>query len=135
MSEDNRKHLEFVQGVIARMANNSFSLKAWSVTILAGLFALTAGKAIPRVAVLPVLIFWILDAYFLGKERQYRNLYDHLRKLSAKEWEDLGDRRYSLAPTDYGLKAERLVKVMMRATLVALYGALLASIVIYGMLR
>lgn len=137
MREDSRKHLEFIQAVIARMANNSFALKAWSVTVLAGLFALAAGragKAIPWIAVLPVLIFWILDAFFLRKERLYRNLYDHVRKLSDKGWEDLGGHRYSLTPTDYGLKAEPLVKAMMRRTLLVLYSALLASVVVFGLL-
>ena len=37
------KHLEMVQGVINRMASNSFMLKGWAVTLVAGIFAL-AGK-------------------------------------------------------------------------------------------
>lgn len=32
------KHLELVQGVINRMANNSFMLKGWAVTLVAGVF-------------------------------------------------------------------------------------------------
>ena len=42
MNEDFRKHLEFVQSTISRMASNSFLLKGWSVTLAAGLFALSA---------------------------------------------------------------------------------------------
>jgi hypothetical protein len=34
--ESELKHLEFIQGVIARLANNSFLLKGWSVTLVAG---------------------------------------------------------------------------------------------------
>lgn len=42
------KHLEFVQAVINRMANTSFMLKGWSITIIAGLFAFSAKEeAIP----------------------------------------------------------------------------------------
>ena len=40
--EDKRKHLELVQGVINRMASNSFMLKGWAVTLVAGIFALAA---------------------------------------------------------------------------------------------
>ena len=29
------KHLEMIQGVINRMAGNSFALKGWSVTLIA----------------------------------------------------------------------------------------------------
>ena len=36
------KHVELVQSVIDQMAGNSFLLKGWSVTPVAGLFALAA---------------------------------------------------------------------------------------------
>ncbi len=36
------KHLELSQGVINRMAGNSFLLKGWSVTLVSALFALSA---------------------------------------------------------------------------------------------
>ena len=39
--EKKLKHLEMVQGVINRMANNSFMLKGWAVTLVAGIFALS----------------------------------------------------------------------------------------------
>lgn len=137
MTEDGRKHLEFVQLVIARLANNSLALKGWSVTLLAGLFALAADKAsrsIPWVALIAVLFFWILDAHFLGQERLYRSLYEHLRKLSDKEWEGLNQRRYSLTPKDYGLTTESLMKIMVRPILLGLYGALAGCVVIFGVL-
>ena len=35
-------HLQLVQAVITRMGSNSFLLKAWSVTLVAALFALAA---------------------------------------------------------------------------------------------
>ena len=77
------KHLELVQGVINRMANNSFMLKGWAVTLVAGIFAL-AGKDTDKlyflVAYIPVLVFWGLDAYYLLQERLYRSLYDKVRQ-------------------------------------------------------
>ena len=57
--EDKRKHLELVQGVINRMAGNSFMLKGWAVTLVAGIFAL-AGKDTDKlyflVAYVPIII-------------------------------------------------------------------------------
>ena len=68
------KHLELVQGVINRMANNSFMLKGWAVTLVAGIFAL-AGKDTDKLyflaAYVPVLVFWGLDAYYLLQERLF----------------------------------------------------------------
>ena len=33
----------------------------------------------------PVLIFWGLDGYFLWQERLFRALYDHIRAMDAAE--------------------------------------------------
>lgn len=41
--ENKHKYLEFLQSVINRMASNSFMLKGWAVTLVAGIFVL-AGK-------------------------------------------------------------------------------------------
>jgi hypothetical protein len=60
------KHLEFIQGVIARLANNSFLLKGWSVTLVAAILALTVqdpGIYTVFLALFPALVFWGLDAF------------------------------------------------------------------------
>jgi len=78
--EASLKQVEFVQNVITRMNSNSFQLKSWAVALTAGLFALS-DKSSPGFALLafvPIIMFWILDAYYLRSERQYRNLYTHL---------------------------------------------------------
>ena len=43
--ENKLKHLEFIQGAILRMSNNSFALKGWTITIIAAMFALAAKDA------------------------------------------------------------------------------------------
>ena len=86
--ENKRKHLEFIQGVINRMARNSFLLKGWTITLVAALFAffLKGGsQCYVFVAFFPVAVFWILDGYFLSQERLFRALYDHVRKLNETE--------------------------------------------------
>ena len=73
------KHLEFIQAAIARMAQNSFVIKGWSVTLVSALLAFGDGKTDPRYALLPLaaaLVFWGLDAYYLQLERSFRNLYE-----------------------------------------------------------
>lgn len=72
------KHLEMIQDVITRMAQNSFSLKGWAVTLVVGVLALsvqTTNHFFFLVAYLPILLFWGLDAYYLQLERKYRVLY------------------------------------------------------------
>lgn len=81
-SDDIRTHLTFIQGVISRLNSNSFSMKGWMVTVVAALAALFAGSTSQQanvyliIAIIPVLIFWCLDTYYLQLERKYRMLYD-----------------------------------------------------------
>lgn len=93
--ENKIKHLELIQGVINRMAGNSFALKGWGVTLVAGIFAL-AGKGTDKlyflVAYIPIIVFWGLDSYYLLQERLYRALYDKVRLLPE-------------AKIDYSMKA------------------------------
>ena len=86
--ENKQKHLEFIQAVINRMAGNSFLLKGWAITLVAALFALSAkntNQSYIFIAYFSVIIFWILDGYFLSQERLFHDLYNHVRKLDEKE--------------------------------------------------
>ena len=86
--ENKLNHLQMIQGIINRMASNSFALKGWAVTLVAGIFAL-AGKDTDKsyflVAYLPIIIFWGLDGYYLLQERLYRALYDKVRLLPEEK--------------------------------------------------
>ena len=93
-----QKHLEFIQGVINRMANCSFLLKGWAITIMGAIFALAAKDANLRFIIISYIIlpfFWLLDAFYLSKEKQYRALYDTVR---IKEEKDID---YSLDTKDF----------------------------------
>lgn len=82
VKEDAIKHLEFIQNTITRMANNSFLLRGWTVTLVAALFALSAQSAkldFVYLAFIPISAFWILDAYYLRQERLFRALYNDIR--------------------------------------------------------
>lgn len=67
-----------IQGIISRMANNSFMLKGWSVTLDIGIFSLnykTIEKGFLILLYIVIIIFWGLDSYYLKLERQYRCIY------------------------------------------------------------
>lgn len=85
-TEQKTKHLEMIQLIIARMASNSFMLKGWSVTLLVGFLAVIDKSQIEHygwVSLVPITLFWLLDAYFLHQERLFRKLYDHVRSQSS----------------------------------------------------
>ena len=75
----NVERLKLIQGVIERMARNSFTLKGWTVAVVAALLGLASAdsnRAFALIAVYVVVAFAALDAYYLALERAYRNLYD-----------------------------------------------------------
>lgn len=82
--DNKQKHLEMIQNIISRMSSNLFYLKGWTITLVSALFALNIkekGFYFVLLSYFPVLIFWILDGYFLSQERLFRMLYDKVRKL------------------------------------------------------
>ena len=69
-----RAHLNIMQGVINRMAENSRSCKVWCVTLVAATLVLVARTGEPQhalIALVPTLLFLVLDAYYLALERAF----------------------------------------------------------------
>jgi len=59
-----------------------------SITLVVALFALSSkdfNKTYIIISFLPVIIFWVLDAYFLSRERAFRCLYDKVRSLDENK--------------------------------------------------
>lgn len=78
-------HLTLLQGVIARMGSNSFTLKALSASFGSAAIAVmaTVDRPSPYYAVsalIPIVIFWLMDAQYLRYERAYRQLFDKVRR-------------------------------------------------------
>ena len=78
------KHLEIIQGVINRLAHNSFLIKGWSMTILAAAILFIArsngySEYLMLAFIIPVVSFWVLDGYFLWQERLFRGVYNDVR--------------------------------------------------------
>lgn len=76
--ENKIKHLEMIESIIERMAKNSFQLKAWAMTLVTVVGALGAKEADKRfmlLAFIPIIGFWVLDAFYVQQERRYKALY------------------------------------------------------------
>lgn len=83
MEQDKTKHLEFIQNIISRMNTNSFQIKGWMITIVAALLALYASSlnvAYIFVGIVPTILFWLLDSYYLQQERKFIGIYNDLLK-------------------------------------------------------
>ena len=120
--EAKTKHLEFIQTTINRMANNSFLLKGWAITVVGGLLAFGFKDLDCRyifVSLSVLFFFWILDGYYLLQEKLFRELYE--RTATKKESE-----------IDFSMKTEKCEKgedwfdCSFSKTLLVFYGGLLA---------
>lgn len=121
------KHLELIQGVINRMAANSFHLKGWSVVLVSALFALAGEDRhvyFVYLAFLPALAFWLLDGYFLWQERMYRRLYDAVRKEKDPESD------FSMNAYRYRGDVDPWLATCISSTLGIFHGMVLAAILI-----
>ncbi|MEV4064686.1 hypothetical protein [Nonomuraea dietziae] len=120
LSPDRIKHLEFIQAVIARLGTSSFLIKGWVLTIAAAIFAILANRletGIALVALVPLIAFWLLDAYFLWQERLFRCLYDDVRQPdSTVELMSMNTAPY--------VAAKRWRAATFSATLMLFYGGL-----------
>ena len=123
---DNKiKHLEFIQGVINRLATNSFQMKGWSVVLVAAILVLLAREDrldAAFIALLPIVVFWGLDGYFLWQERLYRALYDHARTLEEAQI----DFAMNVTPFRTGYRRS-WIGATLSITLVLFYGILAAT--------
>jgi hypothetical protein len=83
------EHLKLIQAVVTRLAGNSFLLKGWAVTLVAGLTALAkadADRDIAWIACGVLIVFALLDAYYLASERAFRRLYEREASAPSGSW-------------------------------------------------
>ena len=89
--EDVRVHLQMMQSVITRMADNSRACKTWAVTLVAAILVVVArfggadsdsafGAEVAWIAAIPTILFWVLDSYYLALERAFRTSYSNFVK-------------------------------------------------------
>lgn len=86
LSEDSpsvQAHLGILQNVIVRMATNSTTTKTWCITLVSAILVVIADKGKPNyalIALLPTILFLMLDAYYLAMEKGFRNSYNEFVK-------------------------------------------------------
>ena len=125
--DSKHKHLDIVQGVINRMAQNSFLIKGWTVTLVSALFALSAKDTKPYfiiIAYFPVLMFWLLDAYYLYQERLFRGVYS---KVSATDESKID---FSMATDVKSQGIEGYFKALASITLLLFYASMIVVLLV-----
>jgi len=74
-------HINLLQGIINRLANNSASCKTWCLTLVGAFVSLAGATHTPGIihfAAVVVIIFGFVDSMYLTQERAYRQLYGRI---------------------------------------------------------
>ena len=130
-TEELHKEIDLIQGCINRMANNSFLLKGWLVSVIAVIVALSPEELNKFVVVITLIMvtisFWYLDAFFLRTEKLYKKLYEWVLEKRNQGKKDF---QYDLNPHRFDKEVESVVKVMFSKTLRWFYGVICIIIII-----
>ena len=121
------KELEIIQEIINRMANNSFIIKGWTITLVVVTLLLKGNKYHTFIAFIPILVFWFLDAYFLRLERLYRRLYNWVKDNRLKTKDFLLDLNYKR----FEKEEQSILRIMFSITLGLFYGSIFGLTLIY----
>lgn len=94
-------HITIMQEVIQRMAENSRSCKTWCITIASAVLILVVRIEKPcyvLLALIPTVMFLLLDTYYLALERNFRKSYQtFVEKLHKGK--PIANELYVVSPT------------------------------------
>lgn len=117
-------YFTIIQNVITRMAQNGFLLKAWTVTIVSGISILTfsfINIIILSILLIIIILFWILDSYYLRLERLYRKLYENNVYLFTDTAQRSSIRLYDTDYEKYNTEIKKTYLIIFTKTEVLFY--------------
>lgn len=130
------RHLDTIQSIINRLSQSSFTIRGWSVTVVTLVFALVGGQGDLRhdlvlITLVPALLFWGMDGYYMRQERRFRSLYG----AAARRLRD-GDQAPDVPPFDMDVEvwsgpATRTWRVLFTPSVAAIPCMLVTVVVAY----
>ena len=132
MENEKAQHREFVQTIISRLNNNSFQIKGLMITILAAFLAIYATNQKVVLLLIPcplILVFWLLDSFYLQKERKLRGIFNDICNLTPKE-ERKTLEVFEIDTKRYNEPKYSFLKVMFSPSLLILYPTLITILLI-----
>lgn len=134
------KEIDLIQACINRMAQNSFMIKGWTISLVAVVLAILPESfdltGLSLIGIVATMCFWYLDAFFLRAEKLYRWKYEWVlanRTQCSDYCYDLNPYNSQMwLPDDNGnsRKAPHIAKVMTAKTLIPIYIPLLVLSVV-----
>ena len=125
--EDFRLYINLIEEIIKRMANNTFIIKGWAITVISALLTIeNSFKANFRIDMIIIVVdgaFCFLDCFYLREERLYRNLYSEVIKCSKDK--DCKIDYYNLNTKLYTNRRTRYINIICSKLILPLYSMLI----------
>jgi hypothetical protein len=124
MEETKKQHLEFIQNIITRMNTNAFQIKGMAVVIVSVLlvvYAATNNVAFIFLSIVPAILFWLLDSYYLQQERKFRGVYNNVAGIEN----DVEIKPYEMPIQKFNGRQYCFCKVFFSKTIFGLYGIII----------
>lgn len=133
------KHLDMLQSVIGRLGTNGFVIKGWAITVTAAFFGFAVSQRDWRLAaanVIPTILFWFLDAYFLRAERLFRSLFDRVRTANRTDpfFMDATGAEFVASLGEGERQVASLPSTAWRPTLRLLYGGIVTAAIVVALI-
>jgi len=129
------KEIDLIQSCISRMAQNSFVVKGWTITLVAVVLALLPERfnsnLLSLIGIVATLCFWYLDGFFLRTEKLYRWKYEWVienrlvNKLYFYDLNPYNQKMWKVNDDGNSLKKPKILRVMFTKTLTPIYSPLL----------
>jgi hypothetical protein len=133
------KHLDMLQAVIGRLGTNGFVIKGWAITVAGAFFGFAVSERDWRLALaslIPTVLFWFLDSYFLRAERLFRCLFGRVRRTNTTEpfFLDATGAEFVASLATSERQVASLPSAAWRPTLRLLYGGLVIAAIVVALL-
>lgn len=134
------KEIDLIQACINRMAQNSFMIKGWTISLVAVVLAVLPESfdltGLCLIGIVATLCFWYLDAFFLRTEKLYRWKYEWVleKRLSCEDFcynlDPYNTKMWLLNKDGTEKKAPNIHEIMATKTLFPIYLPLLVLSVV-----
>lgn len=131
------EHMKMTQDIITRMNKNSFQLKSWMLTIVSAclaLFGSSSNVAYIWISIVPTIVFWSLDSFYLKEERKYVALHEKLVEMFNENKPTKNIKFFDLSTKNYKGSRYNFFAVLFSKTERRLYLSTVILLVIAGII-
>lgn len=135
MDNEKTKHLEFIQSVITRLNSNSFQIKGWAITVIAGVLVISTtmqNNDFVLIGILSLVLFWFMDGYCLSQERKFRSLYNDVAGISGSP---IDLKPFEMNPNLYNSGSNTFWRTLWAKSIWLIYIPIIALLLVFYVLK